>query len=119
MGGADETPKNIYPTGTNLTAVERKSGYAHKPLDKTDWRCVSISVLIQDVLMVTSAISPIFKGPNQKASIGLFNMIWNVEADYYRKSESKPELWKDICRHYATRTHWKSRRRTWRIAEQM
>ena len=34
MGGDEEKPKSIYPTGPNLTAVEKKSGYSHKPLGK-------------------------------------------------------------------------------------
>ena len=33
-GVVDEKPKPVYPTGTNLSAVERKMGYAHKPLGK-------------------------------------------------------------------------------------
>lgn len=34
VGGSDEAPKNPYPTGPNLTAVDRKIGIPHRPLDK-------------------------------------------------------------------------------------
>ena len=33
-GGLDEKPKGPYPAGPNLTALERKMGLAHRPLDK-------------------------------------------------------------------------------------
>lgn len=34
VGGEEEKPRPQYPTGQNLSVVERKAGYAHKPLGK-------------------------------------------------------------------------------------
>ena len=34
VGGDEEKPRAQYPMGGNLSLVERKAGYAHKPLDK-------------------------------------------------------------------------------------
>ena len=34
VGGSEEKTKGQYPAGSNLTSLERKIGYAHKPLGK-------------------------------------------------------------------------------------
>ena len=34
VGGSEEKPRVQYPVGSNLTSLERKIGYAHKPLGK-------------------------------------------------------------------------------------
>ena len=103
VGGEEEKPRSQYPVVQNLSAVERKAGYSHKPLGKND-KAICYAHSSHDGCSKGDTCMFPHNEDASNGSTGMRAIIFLDEVGCCPRNGLKHGRWRAICRHSGGRT---------------